>query len=254
MPSIGVGRESIVVKEPVMALLWLTQPAKIIRMLENDDLSTGGFLPRCMIFDTRSEPTRLSDIEKPIPHSIKEAYSDLVESLLNTYRNSYEPLTIPFSEEPARLIRNFHNGLITRRKTDLRDINSFIARWHENVWCTAVVIHATQHGARAHTVQISPETTINAIKIMEWFGAEQIRVLSNTRYSADIKQIDALTELIETRYGSIATMRDLELRNNWKREDIERLADLFKHRISMEFRPPSDKGGRPSLIVKVFTG
>jgi replicative DNA helicase len=246
-----VGRESIVVKEPCMALLWLTQPAKILRMLENDALSTGGFLPRCMIFDTRSEPTRLPDIEKPIPHSIKEAYNALVESLLNTYRNSHESLAIPYSEEPARLIRNFHNGLIARRQTDLRDINSFIARWHENVWCTAVVIHAAKHGPLSHTMQIHPETALNAIKIVEWFGAEQIRVLSNMRYIADLKQIDALVELIATRYNSMATMRDLERRNTWKRTEIERLADLFKDKISLEFRAPNEKGGRASLVVKI---
>jgi hypothetical protein len=245
-----IGRQSIRLKEPCMSLFWLTQPAKVVRMLNNEDLSTGGFLPRCMIFDTRAEPTEIPEVEPPIPSETREAYDGLIESLLNTYRNSPAPMIVPFSEDATRVIRAYHNSLIARRKTDLRDINSFVARWHENAWCMALVLHAAEHGTLSHTLPISEQSANNAIRIVKWFAAEQVRILSTMRHECDQKKADTLSELITTRYGGEATLRDLERRNNWKQPDVERLAKAFKHKLVLVNNLAGENGGRPSFERK----
>jgi Protein of unknown function (DUF3987) len=247
-----VGRPSIRLNEPCIALFWLTQPAKVTRMLSNEDLSTGGFLPRCLIFDTRAEPTEIPEIDTPIPHAVRETYGELLKSFLDAYRDSSKPVNVPSSTEATKVIRDFHNRLIVRRKTDLRDISSFVARWHENAWGIALVLHAALHGTLAHTKPICEQIALNAVELMEWFGKEQIRVLSNMRYECDLNKVELLINLILDRYNGQATLRDLQLRNSWKQEEVQRIAARFETRLSLEPKSGSEKGGRPSPTVRVL--
>jgi hypothetical protein len=87
---------------------------------------------------------------------------------------------------------------------------------------------------------------------MEWFGKEQIRVLSNMRYECDLNKVELLINLILDRYNGQATLRDLQLRNSWKQEEVQRIAARFETRLSLEPKSGSEKGGRPSPTVRVL--
>jgi len=232
--------------------MWLTQPEKAARLLGNEELRTGGFLPRCLIWDTRAVPTPLPEVETPIPPEVRAAFKDLIHTLLDTYRSASEPKTIPFSPDAARQIREFHNDLVARRRTDLRDVNPFIARWHEQAWRVSLVLHAATWGPEAHLRSIDEETVKAAIKMIKWFGAEQLRLLSVTRDALDMQKLEDLIELVQNYYNGEATLRDLELRNPWKKEEVKRLAAKFKKRVVVEWKRGSERGGRPSEVLKVL--
>jgi uncharacterized protein DUF3987 len=190
-----VSRPSITLQNPSLTLMWLTQPEKITRLLGNEELRTGGFLPRCLIWDTRAVPIELPEVETPIPQKVRAAFKDLIRTLLDTYRSASKPKTIPSSPCAARQIREFHNKLVERRRTDLRDINPFIARWHEQAWRVCLVLHVATWGPEAHLRPIDEETVGAAIKVIEWFGVEQLRLLSVTREALDLQKLEDLINL-----------------------------------------------------------
>jgi uncharacterized protein DUF3987 len=90
-------REPIDLHDPCMSLLWYTQPEKAVRLLENTSLSDGGFLPRCLMSDTKAEPTERDHDGVPIPTEVRQRFNDLIVDLHQTYWQTDEVLTIPAS-------------------------------------------------------------------------------------------------------------------------------------------------------------
>jgi Protein of unknown function (DUF3987) len=245
-------RPSIHLQSPCLTILWLTQPDKVGRLLENESLQAGGFLPRFLLCDTRAIPTEIPEFESPISADIKERYENLVRLLLSTYWEASDPVTIPDSPEAEKILREFHNRLVVRRLGDLRDVNSFLARWHEQAWRMAVVLHAVEHGSRAHLEPISEKTALDAVALAEWFGSEQLRLLRGTREERDEKRLDRLVDLLRSRYPGQASLRDLHLRNGFAAEEVRELAAKFPTSLKLENTQTGIRGGRPSEVAKLI--
>jgi hypothetical protein len=77
-----------------------------------------------------------------------------------------------------------HNEIVKRRRTDLRDVTIYAARWNEQAWRIAVCLHAGLHGAHAHAHTLELDTAKRAIELADWFAAQQLEILSATREKA----------------------------------------------------------------------
>ena len=204
-----------------------------------------------MIWDSRVEPTEQPEEDRPIPAKVRENFNRLLKGLLDTYRNG-KGHTIPPSKLAKESMRTYHNSLVARRRKDWCDINSFVARWTENAWRILVNLHAGAHLSNAHLTQIDRFRPDQAIELSEWFGTEQIRLLSAMRESADWETLSRLTELVTKVYSGKATIRDLSRRHCYLREELERLAKKFPSRIVIRREEPGEKGGRPSEVLVVL--
>ena len=109
-------------------------------------------------------------------------------------------------------------------------------------------------GARLTRYQSVPK--LRQTRFESWNGSarSRVRLLSAMRYENDQKKVDTLAELIANRYGGEATLRDLERRNTWKRQEVERLAKRFKYRLAIVNNLAGENGGLPSLSVKIPQG
>jgi hypothetical protein len=246
-----IGRDPVILENPCLSLFWLIQPERAQRLFSNPDLRNGGFLPRCLIWDSRVEPTEQPEEDRPIPAKVRENFNRLLKGLLDTYRNG-KGHTIPPSKLAKESMRTYHNSLVARRRKDWCDINSFVARWTENAWRILVNLHAGAHLSNAHLTQIDRFRPDQAIELSEWFGTEQIRLLSAMRESADWETLSRLTELVTKVYSGKATIRDLSRRHCYLREELERLAKKFPSRIVIRREEPGEKGGRPSEVLVVL--
>jgi hypothetical protein len=248
-----ISRPPILLQNPCLTVLWLTQPDKSARLLENTALSDGGLLPRFLMADTRAEPTESNDDGVPIPQSVRQAYHDLIHAVLNKYWDSQNPFTIPDSPLAAKVIRDFRNSLVPRRLNDLRDVNMFIARWHEQAWRVAIILHVGIHSDRAHLSPINIETAQAAVDVVEWFGEQQLRMLSVMRIFKDQERLERLIKVLDQQYNGQASLRDLHIRNNYKAEELRRLANAFPGRVIIYSPKRNNKGGRPpSEVLKVI--
>jgi hypothetical protein len=174
-------RESILLDSPCLTTLWLTQPDKLESLLAERSLSDGGLIPRVLACHTHCEAQEIVQGAPEIPVKVEEAWADLIRILIETYRFAKEPFTIEPTSEALEAMNAHHNAIVKRRRGDLRDVNIYAARWNEQAWRIAVVLHAAEHGGCAHEHMLELDTVKRAIELADWFAAQQLEILSASR-------------------------------------------------------------------------
>jgi hypothetical protein len=177
-------RESVLIESPCLTALWLTQPDKLESLLAERSLSDGGLIPRILVCHTHCVAREIVADAPEIPTSVERNYADLIHGLVKTYRFADEPFTIEPTPNALQALNAHHNAIVKRRRTDLRDVTIYAARWNEQAWRIAVVLHAAQHGAEAHGYKLELDTAKRAIKLADWFAAQQLEILSGSRDKA----------------------------------------------------------------------
>ena len=179
-----IGRKSIILKNPCLTVLLLVQPDKVESLLAESQLTEGGFIPRLDICHTNAEPMEIINNGCSIPDCVALNYKNLINDLINNYRKAPEPFIVKTTHDALERMNKYHNDIVVRRKSDLKDINSFAARWAEKAWRRAVVLHAGTYGVEAHKVKLSLDTAENAIAITSWFSLQQLNILQAGRDAA----------------------------------------------------------------------
>jgi hypothetical protein len=146
---------------------------------------------------SHAEPQRIDGEPETISESVLAGWSTLITDLLATYHQpSVHHVLQPTPETRQRFV-DYHNAIVERRKAELRDVTGFAARWCENAWRLAVVLHAGLYGADAHNHPLELATAENAIRLSEWFAEEQLEILAKGRRAAAAKLEDQVLELLD---------------------------------------------------------
>jgi hypothetical protein len=208
------GRDAVVLHRPCLALCWLVQPDLLDTMLGEETLSASGFLPRLLICDTRAAPRRIEGEAPALPEQMRLAWWQLISDLLATYHAADAPKRITPAPAALACLTEFHNRVVDRRGADLADVGAFAARYAENAWRVAVVLHAGLYGAGAHTHPLDAETAGNSVRVVEWFAAAQLEILSKARRQVAAKLEDQILALItsntERKAQNFTTARDVQ--------------------------------------------
>jgi hypothetical protein len=77
--------------------------------------------------------------------------------------------------------RAHHNQLIRRRKSDLKDVRIFAARWTEWAWRIAACLHAATFLEKAEEHALTMETAVKAVAIADWFSEQALSILHEQR-------------------------------------------------------------------------
>jgi hypothetical protein len=189
-------RESILVESPCLAVLWLTQPDKLESLLAERSLSDGGLIPRLLACHTHCDAQEIVQGAPEIATIVEKNYTDLIRSLIETYRLADAPFTIEPTGEALEAMNAHHNAIVKRRRGDLRDVNIYAARWNEQAWRIAVVLHAAQYGAGAHANKLEIDTAKRAIELADWFATQQLEILSASREKARREIWDEVLSLL----------------------------------------------------------
>jgi hypothetical protein len=196
-------RESVLLESPCLSALWLTQPDKLDSLLAERSLSDGGLIPRILCCHTHCEAREIVKDAPEIPASVEMAYVDLIRSLIETYRLADEPFTIEPTSEALEAMNAHYNAIVKRRRTDLRDVTIYAARWNEQAWRIAVVLHAALHGAHARDHKLEIDTANRAIEIADWFATQQLEILFASRDKARREIWDQVFSLLADKQEGI---------------------------------------------------
>jgi hypothetical protein len=190
-------REPVLLESPCLTALWLTQPDKLQSLLAERSLSDGGLIPRILACHTHCEGQEIVKDAPEIPTSVEKAYADLIRSLIETYRLADQPFTIEPTIEALETLNTHHNAIVKRRRSELHDVNIYAARWNEQAWRIAVVLHAALNGARAQDQELELDTANAAIEVADWFAAQQLEILSGSRDKARREKWDRVLALAD---------------------------------------------------------
>lgn len=223
-----VGRESVRLEKPCLSLLWLVQPDKVDTLLKEPTLTDGGLLPRMMIAHTGCEPKEMPYDAPAINPEAANAYDAAIYTLIKEFRLREAPAIIRPEPEVGRFLIDYYNALVKRRRTDLRDVNSFAARWTEWAWRIAACLHAAAHLQDAPNHNLSLETAKSAVAIADWFSQQVLRILWAQRRESRRALLDKLAMVLADNPEGVSA-RDLQRAHIADRADeaaeiLERLA------------------------------
>lgn len=241
-----IHRSSIVLNHPRVTALWLAQPDKIDSLLKEKSFIDGGLIPRLLVCHTDAKPTPIPPEECGISHAVRTGYSEAINTLLRTFHKATSPLTVQPSKEAVGQLTEHYNSIAMRMADgDLKDVDSFAARWTEQAWRLSVCLHAGTHLSNADQYEISGQTAIDAIMLTDWFAGNQLEILNELRTEKMEQRRNKLAELLKQNGGPIS-VRNLGLRNGFSVAEIER---IHKHYPAEFSRKRIDTGGRPSEII-----
>jgi hypothetical protein len=243
-----LGRESVSLRQPCLSALWLVQPDKVESLLANAALSDGGLLPRFLLCHSGCEPQEMADDDdlRGVPAEVSQEWVELVGALLDAYRyrdgqaatvRPTDAARAHFREHFNASVRRYHNG-------ELRDVNSFRARWTEQGWRIALCLHAGTWGAKAAGQPLAEETADAALAIANWFAKQQLGILAKGRAERQQTRLESLCVKLAG-YGGAATLRDLRERNGFDPVEVRSLSVAFPSRVKMKMQAAGKKGGRP---------
>ncbi len=192
------GRDAVVLNRPCLALCWFVQPDLLATMLDEQSLSVSGFLPRLLVCHTNAAPRRIEGEAQILSESVRGQWTQLVGDLLATFHAADKPHVITPTPAAVAVFTDFHNSIVDRRAIDLADVGAFAARYAENAWRLAVVLHAAQWAGDAGSESLTAETAANAVRVVEWFAASQLDILAKGRHAAAAKVQDEVLELLES--------------------------------------------------------
>jgi hypothetical protein len=198
------GRKSVILEQPCLTVVWLLQPDKIATLLGEQSLTDGGLIPRFLTCHTGAEPRPITDDVCGIPPRTTEAWEHLIRNLLKSFRFATQPATVNPTSEAQQALNLHFNGIVQRRRQggDLEDVGTYAARWNEQAWRIAVCLHAGLYGSNAAERDLDLETAQNAIRLAEWFSAQQLEILGRSRMAArQAKQDEVLKLLADTPNG-----------------------------------------------------
>jgi hypothetical protein len=169
-------------RRPTVNLLWMVQPRYIPALWGNQSLSTGGFLARCLAFNSGAEAQELTGYEPVVNADLQGDFNGTIRELWNAYgKNKLLPATVMPTKAAREAMRHYHNKCVRLRRDDLRDIQQFPARWCENAWKVALNIHAMIHGKESHLAELSEVTAQCAISILEWYSDQFLKLMNGGR-------------------------------------------------------------------------
>ena len=203
-----MGRDSVLLRRPCLAALWLVQPDKVDTLLAKTELTDGGLIPRILICHSHAEHRPIVRGAEGITADTVNAWALLVGKLIKTFRFASEPVTIEPAPKVLQLMDAHCNRIVERMKTDLQDVDSYAARWNEQAWRMAVCLHAGLHGEHAGERMLSADTAASAIALADWFAGEQLRILERGRHAARRAKRDEVLKLLADNPKGI-TARDI---------------------------------------------
>jgi hypothetical protein len=240
-------------KEPTVSLYWMFQERYIPMVFGNQSLATGGFIARCLTFNSNAEPEEETGDEPAMSDELRASYKKIINLLFYKYRRSEETEIVQPSKDAKTVMREYHNECVRLAKGELRDVQQFPLRWRENAWKLALIFHAAAFGIEAPKYELRLDTATKAIRLMRWFTAEFLNLMAGGRED----QADAEGQWLVTYINSKGegqprrmSVREVCHRRKVKVADVRRIIANNSKCLRIEVVRPKS-GGTPTEFIMV---
>lgn len=180
-----ISRDAVPLREPRMTLLWCPQPDLMTDMFARRILTDNGFLPRVLPCQVDCTLTSIGHKSRRVESQTEKDWHDLVLGLFAAYHAKQgAPFVLKRSAKVQRMLVDYYNSVVERRRSELAGVGPFAARWAEQGWRLVVVLHAATYGRDAHNEVVQVRTAEDAISLMDFFSQQQIELLRHTRAQA----------------------------------------------------------------------
>lgn len=245
-----VTRELIVIKKPCITVCWLCQPHRIDDFLGSEHLMEDGLLARFLVAHSRAKMAYMTDEDKAIPDAVSEGYGNLINAIFEAYGRRLDvPYTVNTSDEAFAILQEYHNLNVQRWNAENGSLRCCIARWSEQAWRMALVLHAATYGGNSHQIAVERETAERAVALQEWFAEQQVSIIRGTTRKKEDNRLEKLCELLMEAPNNEMTLRDLKNSHGFSSEEVRRLVGSAPSKLNLQDRQNSRGGPRSFFVV-----
>ena len=188
-----------------------------------------------------------------VPVAVADAYGGLIEELFVLYgRSSKDEWVVQASAEAQEVMRVHHNQCVERRNADDGPLRPCIARWSEQAWKIALVLHAASHGAESHEKPLDGHTAQCAVALQQWFARQQTGILGWGTSPPGTTRLARLCELLSGSPNGEMKLRNLHNSHGFSDKEVRSLVESAPTRLHLQKRQKPG-GGRPSWVVCIPT-
>ena len=244
-----IGRGRINLKNPCITLLLIVQPDILEMAYSNTRLMIGGFLARCFSADTHlrmQEETEES--AAPFNEQIAGQWNAFIKDLFAKFHETKEPYRLKVEEDVHVKSRTFYNKIARLANGRLNDVRGFAARWNEQAWKIAEILHAATYKTACEKHPLSVETFENATTFVRCFITTQLEILQAMRIDVIEKTHTKLQELFARNENHPMRMRDLAKSHRLHRNLVLSCAKTYPKIYGTKI-VKSTRGGKPSPII-----
>ena len=130
---------------------------------------------------------------------------------------------------------------------ELRDVEAYVARWAENAWRLALVLHTAEHASNAHKKPLVADTAQKAVRIVRWFSENQLSVLAASRNEGFRRRLEKLLQVLRDAGGE-KTLGKLKDSNGFEADEVRELANRFPARLEIR---KLERPGRPCFVASI---
>lgn len=230
------------------------QPRTLARVF-TPELRENGTLARLLVSMPPTKPAKWSNNE--IDEKTERAYVDVLDALLSLAtgvddEGQLRPRLIPLDDQAKERFTEWHDGHADEMTQLAGDEAAAYSKLKGYCPRLALIIHCTRVVSRddkpANAGQIDLQTLEAAIKLIEWFKAESLRVYAILAETESENQRRRLSEWIERKGGSVTAREVQQGRRQYQTsEDAETaLQDLMKAGYGYWEQSPRGWRGHPT--------
>ena len=244
-----ITRAPVCLKSPRLTLCLVGTPDIMEKLYGNDRFMTGGFLARCLPIQSAANMARRGGNRRAVSAETMAAWNSLLRELYG-FRVSGEKRIITCTPDAEQVFDDCHNAIVAKDMAGELPLPlcPFASRVAEQAIRIAINLHALKHGANAPNVILDEQTARDAVRLAEWFFAQQELMLAASIDQARESQADRLESKLRASGGRM-TMRDLK-RTGFNEAAVRRIIGANPFRFQIQTVKP-EGGGRESEIVRV---
>lgn len=247
-------KKQIYLDSPCISIFWMTQLDRLDDLFANLSLSDGGFLSRCLVGRFELQISKIPLDPKPLDTKHKKKWDDLVLDLLYHYRLGESRNAVVVSQEAQAVLRDFQHHTADRLNQDLLDIQAYTVRQYEQCVRIALVLHALKNGSDSHNHVLAEQTANDAVRICDWFLAQQLELVADIRNKRREKTRECILNVLRKMKEEGVTARFLQQRRvaASKGEIIAELDRMIKDQLveRIEKRAPT-RGGHATTMYRM---
>jgi len=241
------------IEKPCLTCLFVMTPDLMREMIGSGRMKEGGFLPRCLFYESKARFTGWPKSVKEIPVEVSSNYRRAAFALLNNYRNKALGELPPIDMEPGAFDL-FYEHSHTTAENQSDDNSVFEARHTENAVRIALVLHAWNcvtlsepAEVFAHERPLSEQTARNALRLWEWFTLHQTVLLAPHREAARASKLERIKALCPKKDYEISARDLVSARVASDAKEATQLLEqwVIEKECVKEEAEPTGKGGKP---------
>lgn len=258
-------RLPLYVKRAALSLTGGIQPG-VFKTTMTKDYQQNGMLARFLFAYPPATPLPFPS-EEGTPNEVLRQLDELFDRLneLEPYAyedNCFTPLRIHLSPEARTAYQDFYEGNSAEWYFNNSQQRSAWSKFNATALRIALIFHCVEHAqSTTENQRISEATMQNAIRLVEWFKQETLRVYQILEPREQAKETPEqsrkirLIQFIKGKGGSV-TVRDVQrgIKHIKKSIDAERaLKELAQSGLGRMVNRESNKKGQPQLVFELFS-